>query len=56
MSLKLYELVGADAGRPFSPFCWRTRRAAVRMQNSSASAEVASRFRSWSRLTGAATR
>ncbi len=27
MSLKLYELVGADAGRPFSPFCWRTRMA-----------------------------
>ena len=27
MSLKLYELVGADASRPFSPFCWRTRMA-----------------------------
>lgn len=27
MSLKLFELVGADAGRPFSPFCWRTRMA-----------------------------
>lgn len=27
MSLKLYELVGADAGRPFSPYCWRTRMA-----------------------------
>lgn len=27
MSLKLYELVGSDAGRPFSPFCWRTRMA-----------------------------
>jgi len=27
MSLKLYELVGTDAGRPFSPFCWRTRMA-----------------------------
>src|SRR5437879_9686031 len=27
MSLKLYELVGTDAARPFSPFCWRTRMA-----------------------------
>jgi glutathione S-transferase len=27
MSLKLYELVGTDEGRPFSPFCWRTRMA-----------------------------
>ena len=27
MSLKLYELVGADESRPFSPFCWRTRMA-----------------------------
>ncbi|MGJ4999448.1 glutathione S-transferase family protein [Bradyrhizobium sp. HKCCYLS3077] len=27
MSLKLFELVGTDAGRPFSPFCWRTRMA-----------------------------
>jgi len=27
MSLKLYELVGTDAQRPFSPFCWRTRMA-----------------------------
>lgn len=27
MSLKLFELVGADSGRPFSPFCWRTRMA-----------------------------
>ena len=27
MSLKLYELVGTDAKRPFSPFCWRTRMA-----------------------------
>ena len=25
MSLKLFELVGADAGRPFNPFCWRER-------------------------------
>src|SRR4051795_3628158 len=27
MPLKLYELVGTDAARPFSPFCWRTRMA-----------------------------
>jgi glutathione S-transferase len=27
MALKLFELVGADAARPFSPFCWRTRMA-----------------------------
>ena len=27
MTLKLFELVGADVGRPFSPFCWRTRMA-----------------------------
>jgi glutathione S-transferase len=27
MPLKLYELVGADASRPFSPYCWRTRMA-----------------------------
>jgi glutathione S-transferase len=27
MSLKLFELVGTDQGRPFSPFCWRTRMA-----------------------------
>ena len=26
-NLKLFELVGTDAGRPFSPFCWRTRMA-----------------------------
>ncbi len=25
MALKLFELVGTDAGRPFSPFCWRSR-------------------------------
>ena len=25
MSLKLFELVGTDAARPFSPYCWRTR-------------------------------
>jgi glutathione S-transferase len=27
MALKLFELVGADTSRPFSPFCWRTRMA-----------------------------
>src|ERR1700740_2999115 len=27
MSLKLFELVGTDEQRPFSPFCWRTRMA-----------------------------
>ena len=27
MSIKLYELVGTDPSRPFSPFCWRTRMA-----------------------------
>jgi glutathione S-transferase len=27
MSLKLFELVGTDETRPFSPFCWRTRMA-----------------------------
>jgi glutathione S-transferase len=27
MALKLFELVGADDTRPFSPFCWRTRMA-----------------------------
>jgi len=27
MPLKLYELAGTDAARPFSPFCWRTRMA-----------------------------
>jgi glutathione S-transferase len=27
MSLQLYELVGTDSARPFSPFCWRTRMA-----------------------------
>jgi glutathione S-transferase len=27
MSLKLFELVGADTTRPFSPYCWRTRMA-----------------------------
>ncbi|WP_315771860.1 MULTISPECIES: glutathione S-transferase family protein [unclassified Bradyrhizobium] len=27
MAVKLYELVGTDAGRPFSPYCWRARMA-----------------------------
>lgn len=27
MSLKLFELVGIDASRPFSPYCWRARMA-----------------------------
>jgi glutathione S-transferase len=27
MKLKLFELVGTDPARPFSPFCWRTRMA-----------------------------
>ena len=27
MPLKLFELVGIDEARPFSPFCWRTRMA-----------------------------
>ena len=27
MSLKLFELVGTDETRPFSPYCWRTRMA-----------------------------
>jgi len=27
MSLKLFELVGQDETRPFSPYCWRTRMA-----------------------------
>jgi glutathione S-transferase len=27
MKLKLFELVGTDVERPFSPFCWRTRMA-----------------------------
>lgn len=25
MGLKLFELVGTEASRPFSPYCWRTR-------------------------------
>jgi glutathione S-transferase len=27
MALQLFELVGTDAARPFSPYCWRTRMA-----------------------------
>ena len=27
MTLRLFELVGTDKSRPFSPFCWRTRMA-----------------------------
>src|SRR5215472_3487657 len=27
MTLKLFELVGSDDRRPFSPYCWRTRMA-----------------------------
>jgi glutathione S-transferase len=27
MTRRLFELVGTDAGRPFSPYCWRTRMA-----------------------------
>src|ERR1700719_7701 len=27
MNLKLFELVGTDETRPFSPYCWRTRMA-----------------------------
>jgi glutathione S-transferase len=27
MTLQLFELVGTDTARPFSPFCWRTRMA-----------------------------
>jgi glutathione S-transferase len=27
MTLKLFELVGTDEARPFSPYCWRTRMA-----------------------------
>ncbi len=25
MNLKLFELVGTDTSRPFSPYCWRAR-------------------------------
>src|SRR5229473_5522337 len=32
MTLKLYELVGTDETRPFSPFCWRTRMALAHKQ------------------------
>src|SRR6195256_5758317 len=27
MAIKLFELVGTDEARPFSPYCWRTRMA-----------------------------
>jgi glutathione S-transferase len=27
MAMKLFELVGTDSSRPFSPYCWRTRMA-----------------------------
>jgi glutathione S-transferase len=27
MARRLFDLVGCDAGRPFSPYCWRTRMA-----------------------------
>jgi glutathione S-transferase len=27
MAMKLFELVGTDVSRPFSPYCWRTRMA-----------------------------
>jgi glutathione S-transferase len=37
MSLKLFELVGSDAARPFSPFCWRTRMALAHKGLSAAS-------------------
>src|SRR3984893_2489258 len=37
MSLRLYELVGTDAERPFSPFCWRTRMALAHKGLSAAS-------------------
>ena len=32
MTLKLFELVGTDATRPFSPYCWRTRMALAHME------------------------
>jgi glutathione S-transferase len=37
MSLKLFELVGTDETRPFSPFCWRTRMALAHKGLSAAS-------------------
>ena len=27
MTILLYDLVGADAGRPFSPHCWKAKMA-----------------------------
>jgi glutathione S-transferase len=32
MARKLYELVGREADRPFSPYCWRTRMALAHKQ------------------------
>jgi len=32
MSLRLYDLAGADAERPFSPYCWRIRMALAHKQ------------------------
>jgi len=37
MSLKLFELVGTDAARPFSPYCWRTRMALAHKELSAVS-------------------
>jgi len=37
MSRKLFELVGTDATRPFSPFCWRTRMALAHKELDTAS-------------------
>jgi len=32
MTLQLFELVGTDTERPFSPYCWRTRMALAHME------------------------
>jgi glutathione S-transferase len=37
MTLQLFELVGTDPARPFSPFCWRTRMALAHKGLSAAS-------------------
>ena len=37
MSLKLFELVGTDAARPFSPYCWRIRMALAHKEMSAVS-------------------
>jgi glutathione S-transferase len=37
MTLKLFELVGTDTARPFSPYCWRTRMALAHKQLSAES-------------------